>query len=1004
MRALNSKAGLVRSGLAAAVLLAASGAASAATVGLTAAPTQAVLPDGQSVPMWGYTCSTLPAPGTGTCAAANPNAAGNWSPIVITVPYTESAPGVSTTSLTINLTNSLIFGANNVPTSIVIVGQLGGGLGNAPATTVSPVHGAQGPTWPASGPPDAGADCSTLAGRAAAGGLGTNCPPSQPNRVQSFGTEVAATGATLVPPQVASGSALTWNALKPGTYLIESGTHPSIQGPMGLYGVLVVTQAPTAGPPAAPGIAYTRAGVPINYDSELPLVLSEIDPVQNRAVDAAVRTTGFSETTVWSGRQGQCGDLPPSATSNPATANTCYPPAVNYDPRYFLINGVSFDQSASWKSQFATAPSAGSILVRFANAGLRMHVPSIVGAQTGSPAVAGVSLIAEDGNALPGVFKVQSEVFLAAGKTQDVLVNDPATYTPTALATLAVFDRHLSLTTNTRRGGGMMANIARSAGVAGAPVALAAINENYFCSAGQPLAVTDPSKGVLRQYSGVNGAVLGTQALPAGSALTFNADGTFIYTPPASGNCAGSFTFVVNGLTTATANTYRCDSGGGSGANGCTVGTAPVAANIQFFSSVNSRYASSPPGVLKGATDPNGLALTAVPTATLNADGSFVVTGPGAALPGACAAPSKTVPAGTTCVHTTYQVKNAQGSVSNTASADVFFLPASNLNVVVRDAKNDGQINDYRWIIEEDRTFYVDPRCQINSTDPNVRPAFCPPLPVQSLGYNFHTSYMPIVAAGCVGSVSCEAGQSFDGGATPVACDMGNGACRPAAQKDPLDPSTVYLDPTKRYYISILPGDGVNPTLAGSGGPIEDASKPSGFRPFSIATECHAYNPADVHWVAGGPPGGYPDGTFGCGHAMGGQQISGALVAAGQTTIRVPLEETPLATAKITVLVFADDNPLNGEQDAGGPAVGVTGLGANEPGLGGFNLELFDQAGGFGDSTGQITYDMFNQPVSNALAGTIDPFTGQDACPITAKTTGNGEPAMVGMIPTCPHF
>jgi len=42
---------------------------------------------------------------------------------------------------------------------------------------------------------------------------------------------------------------------------------------------------------------------------------------------------------------------------------------------------------------------------------------------------------------------------------------------------------------------------------------------------------------------------------------------------------------------------------------------------------------------------------------------------------------------------------------------------------------------------------------------------------------------------------------------------------------------------------------------------------------------------------------------------------------------------------------------------------------------------------------------MFNQPVSNALAGTLDPFTGQDACPITARTSG-----MVGMIPTCPHF
>jgi len=41
---------------------------------------------------------------------------------------------------------------------------------------------------------------------------------------------------------------------------------------------------------------------------------------------------------------------------------------------------------------------------------------------------------------------------------------------------------------------------------------------------------------------------------------------------------------------------------------------------------------------------------------------------------------------------------------------------------------------------------------------------------------------------------------------------------------------------------------------------------------------------------------------------MGGAQISGALIAAGQTTVRVPLEQTPLPTSKITAFVFADDN------------------------------------------------------------------------------------------------
>src|ERR1700704_6763931 len=139
MRAIKSKASLMKSALAAAVLLVAASASYAQTVvGLTASPTQALLPDGQAVPMWGYSCDAASAL-TGACRPANPNAGvnattsvPNWSPVVVTVPYTE-ALGVSTTSLTITLTNSLSFtagtGANTVPTSLLIVGQNGGGVG-----------------------------------------------------------------------------------------------------------------------------------------------------------------------------------------------------------------------------------------------------------------------------------------------------------------------------------------------------------------------------------------------------------------------------------------------------------------------------------------------------------------------------------------------------------------------------------------------------------------------------------------------------------------------------------------------------------------------------------------------------------------------------------------------------------------------------------------------------------------------------------------------------------
>ena len=226
-------------------------------VNLTAGPTTATMPDGSIVPMWGYICGSAVAGSTATCAASTPNVlrpaswaattaygpgqlvvdtnqnvqmvtsqqpgtsgtaapawsttaavttsdgtvvwtfqsslanflavATSWSPVVITVP--------TGASLTISLTNSL---PASVPeTSLVIVGQLGGGLGTAATSTSSPDHSTpQATTWPiasAGAPPI------------------TNVPPPQSNRVQSFSTAVAP-GAT---------AQLTWTNPKPGTYLIE---------------------------------------------------------------------------------------------------------------------------------------------------------------------------------------------------------------------------------------------------------------------------------------------------------------------------------------------------------------------------------------------------------------------------------------------------------------------------------------------------------------------------------------------------------------------------------------------------------------------------------------------------------------------------------------------------------------------------------------------------------------------------------------------------------------
>ena len=73
----------------ASILLLASECAFAQTVSLTAAATSRTLPDGQAVPMWGYTCGCRV---DGDMRAVNPNAGTGWSPVVITVPAARHEP------------------------------------------------------------------------------------------------------------------------------------------------------------------------------------------------------------------------------------------------------------------------------------------------------------------------------------------------------------------------------------------------------------------------------------------------------------------------------------------------------------------------------------------------------------------------------------------------------------------------------------------------------------------------------------------------------------------------------------------------------------------------------------------------------------------------------------------------------------------------------------------------------------------------------------------------
>ena len=113
-------------------------------------------------------------------------------------------------------------------------------------------------------------------------------------------------------------------------------------------------------------------------------------------------------------------------------------------------------------------------------------------------------------------------------------------------------------------------------------------------------------------------------------------------------------------------------------------------------------------------------------------------------------------------------------------------------------------MTDYRWLVEEDAT---------KASIPNV------PADASNLSLSFHTSYMPVVAAG----------DSTD----------------PAKS-----PANLALDPTKRYYVSVLPRSGY--------------------------------------------------------------QMGGAQIAPGQTAVTIVVNTTPVPTAQISVFVFEDNQPISG--------------------------------------------------------------------------------------------
>ena len=215
-------------------------------------------------------------------------------------------------------------------------------------------------------------------------------------RVRSFTAET--------PPDNTTTVTYSWNNLRPGTYLYQSGSHPAIQIQMGLYGA--VTKDEAVGQAYGPGTTYA---------AEALLLYSEIDPVLHAHVAA-----------------GTYGTPPPAGITS----------TLDYEPKYFLVNGEPFSA--------ASAPLPGgnagtNILLRFLNAGLETHVPLLQGLY--------MSIVAEDGNLLPYP-RQQYAMQLAAGKTMDAVI------TPTSSGVYSLYDRKLSLTNGAGTIGGLLTGIA----------------------------------------------------------------------------------------------------------------------------------------------------------------------------------------------------------------------------------------------------------------------------------------------------------------------------------------------------------------------------------------------------------------------------------------------------------------------------------------------------------------------------------------------------------------
>ncbi|HEY5604275.1 MAG TPA: Ig-like domain-containing protein [Gammaproteobacteria bacterium] len=435
--------------------------------------------------------------------------------------------------------------------------------------------------------------------------------------------------------------AYSFNA-RTGTFLYHSGSHPAVQVQMGLYGAVTSDEAV--------GEAYPD----VPYNTEVVMLYSEIDPALHAAVDSGTYGTA------------------------------AYPSTIGYSPTYFLVNGAPYTTGAANLDGGAVGQRT---LIRFLNAGLESHAPTLLGAH--------MSVVAEYGNPYP-YGREQYSLLLAAQQTRDAVID------PSAAGTLALYDRRLRLTnSNTAGPGGLMSILAVSAG-GGAGSAPLAVDDSITTDEEVSALNVNVAANDTDADGDLNVASVAITAQALHGTAVGNADGTVNYTPAPNYNGADSFTYTIRDLANNISNAATVSVAVNA------VNDTPVAAGESYSTNQGAALNVALPGVLSNDSDVDGDSLTAVldttttsGSLTFNGNGSFSYT-PNAGFSGSDsftyhANDGAANSAGVTVAITVVPAVNqAPAAVNDYATVRRNTRNSSNtvtVNVIANDTDSDGSIN-----------------------------------------------------------------------------------------------------------------------------------------------------------------------------------------------------------------------------------------------------------------------------------------------------------------------